>query len=75
MNQAKKKIVWQQCIGTAFSMLIGAICGYVMVMFIDNFSDDTPLYIEILSLVGLFECSLHSSSIRLSMKQDILYLA
>lgn len=41
MNQAKKKIVWQQYIGTAFSMLIGAICGYAMVMFIDSFSDDT----------------------------------
>lgn len=35
-------------------MLIGAVCGYLMIMFIDKFSDDTPLNEEILSLVGLF---------------------
>lgn len=54
MNQPKKKkkIVWQQYIGTAFSLLCGAICGYVMVMFIDNFSDDIVQHIETLSLVG-----------------------
>ena len=35
-------------------MLIGAVCGYLMIMFTDKFSDDTPLNEEILSLVGLF---------------------
>ena len=54
MNKPKKKVVWQQYVGTVFSMLIGAICGYAMIMFINNFSDDTSLYIKILSLVGLF---------------------
>ena len=54
MNKPKKKVVWQQYVGTVFSMLIGAICGYAMIVFINNFSDDTSLYIKILSLVGLF---------------------
>lgn len=35
-------------------MLIGAICGFIMIWYIDNSSADTPLYQEILSLVGLF---------------------
>ena len=35
-------------------MLIGAICGFIMVWYIDNSSADTPLYQEILSLAGLF---------------------
>lgn len=35
-------------------MLIGAICGFIMVWYIDNPSADTPLYQEILSLAGLF---------------------
>ena len=50
----KKKIVWQQYIGMAFMMLIGAMCGFIMVWYIDKSSADTPLYQEILSLVGLF---------------------
>ena len=56
MNQVKKKkkIVWQQYIGMAFMMLIGAICGFIMVWYIDKSSADTPIYQEILSLVGLF---------------------
>jgi len=56
MNQAKKKkkLVWQQYIGFAFMMLIGAICGIVMVSYIDKSSSDTPLYQDILSFVGLF---------------------
>ena len=56
MNQVKKKkkIVWQQYIGMAFMMLIGAMCGFIMVWYIDKSSADTPLYQEILSLVGLF---------------------
>ena len=54
MSKKPKKILWQQYIGIAFMMLIGAVCGYLMIMFIDKFSDDTPLNEEILSLVGLF---------------------
>lgn len=56
MNQSKKKnkLVWQQYIGIAFTMLIGAICGLVMVWYLDRYAADTPLYQEILSFVGLF---------------------
>lgn len=54
MNKRRRKIVWQQYIGIAFMMLIGAICGFIMVWYIDNSSADTPLYQEILSLAGLF---------------------
>lgn len=54
MNNIRRKIVWQQYIGMAFMMLIGAICGFIMVWYIDNPSADTPLYQEILSLAGLF---------------------
>ena len=48
-NQKKKKIVWQQYIGMAFMMLIGAICGVVMVSYLDKSPEDTPLYQELLS--------------------------
>ena len=54
MNKRRRKIVWQQYIGMAFMMLIGAICGFIMVWYIDNSSAATPLYQEILSLAGLF---------------------
>ena len=56
MNEVKKKkkIVWQQYIGMAFMVLIGAMCGFIMIWYIDKSSADTPLYQEILSLVGLF---------------------
>ena len=56
MNEVKKKkkIVWQQYIGMAFMVLIGAMCGFIMVWYIDKSSADTPLYQEILSLAGVF---------------------
>ncbi|MBQ5782743.1 MAG: M50 family metallopeptidase [Oscillospiraceae bacterium] len=54
MKKTKKKILWQQYIGVAFMMLMGAICGVVMVVYIDKFSGQTSLYKEILSLVCLF---------------------
>lgn len=56
MNQVKKKkkILWQQYVGMAFMMLIGAFCGLIMVWYIDRSSADTLLYQEILYLVGLF---------------------
>ena len=47
-------MVWQQFLGTAFMMLIGAVCGFIVVRYIDRSSADTPLYQNILSLVGLF---------------------
>lgn len=53
MNK-KKKLAWQQYIGLAFLMLIGAVCGIVMVMFLEGFSDDAPMHEMITSLIGLF---------------------
>lgn len=41
MNKRRRKIVWQQYIGMAFMMLIGAICGFIMVWYIDNPFADT----------------------------------
>ena len=54
MNQAKKKkkIVWQQYIGTAFMILIGVVGGIVM-WYLDKSTADTSSYQEILSFVGL----------------------
>ena len=56
MNQAKKKkkIVWQQYIGFAFMMLMGAICGIVMVSYLDKSGEDTTIYQDLLSFAGLF---------------------
>ena len=58
MNKAKEKkkekIVWQQYIGLAFMILMGIMCGVVMVSYVGKSSPDTPIYQEILSLVGLF---------------------
>lgn len=54
-KQKKKKIVWQQYIAMAFFVLIGAVCGFLMISYIDKGTDDgAPLYKEILSFVGLF---------------------
>lgn len=50
----KKKLVWQQYIGTVFTLLIGAICGVVMISYLDKSTADTPLYQELLSFIGLF---------------------
>lgn len=50
----KKKIVWQQYIAIAFMMLIGAICGVVMVSYFDMFTAETTLLEVILSITGLF---------------------
>ena len=52
-NQNKKKIVWQQYIAMAFMMLMGAVCGVVMVAYLDQSPPDTPLYQKLLSFAGL----------------------
>lgn len=54
MSQTKKKIPWRQFVGMAFVMLIGAICGIIMVTYIANSDADAPLYEKLLSLAGLF---------------------
>lgn len=55
MNQTKKKkrTVWQQYIGIAFTLLLGVVCGLVIVSFIDFSVEKTPLYQNPLSLLGL----------------------
>ena len=52
MEREKKK-GWQQHIGTAFMMLMGAICGVIIVWYIDKSSADT-LYQRLLLFAGLF---------------------
>ena len=52
-EKKKKKIVWQEYIGTAFMMLMGAICGVIIVWYIDKSSEDT-LYQRLLLFAGLF---------------------
>ena len=49
----KKKAKWQQYIGMVFFVLIGAACGLLMVMYIDEFTTQKTLYEEVLSLIGL----------------------
>lgn len=55
MNQTKKnkKTVWQQYVGIAFMVLCGAICGIIMVCYVDQ-SADLPLSEKILSYTVLF---------------------
>ncbi len=53
-NRKKRKIVWQQYVGIVFMMLIGAVCGIVMVSFVNRNAADTSLRDELLMLAGLF---------------------
>lgn len=53
-QEKKKKIVWQQCVGFAFLLLVGAACGLAMVLYLDQPSAQKPLYQELLTLVALF---------------------
>lgn len=53
-EKKKKKIVWQQYIAMVFMMVIGAICGIIMVTYVERSNADTPFYQNILSLVGMF---------------------
>ena len=54
MNKSKKKIKLQEYIGFLFLILIGAISGFVMVMYLDRYAEDLPLYKQLLSLLALF---------------------
>ena len=49
----KKKAKCQQYIGMVFYVLMGAVCGYLMVMYIDKFTTQRTLQEEVLSLIGL----------------------
>jgi len=52
-NQKKKKVVWQQYIGMAFMMLIGAICGVVMVSYLEKPAGNTTVFQALFSLACL----------------------
>ena len=54
MNKSKKKIKWQKCIGFLFLILIGAISGLVMVMYLDRYTENLPLHKQLLFLLALF---------------------
>ena len=49
----KKKAKWQQYIGMVFFVLMGAACGFLMVMYIDKFTTQRTIHEEVLSLIGL----------------------
>ena len=49
----KKKVKWQQYIGMVFFVLMGAACGFLMVMYIDKFTTQRTIHEEVLSLIGL----------------------
>lgn len=49
----KKKAEWQQYIGMVFFVLMGAACGFFMVMYIDKFTTQRTIHEEVLSLIGL----------------------
>lgn len=54
-SMKKRKNVWQQYIGTAFYLLIGVICGLLMVQYTDLvFSAEGSFWTILLSLFGLF---------------------
>ena len=53
-TKAKKKLVCQQYIGMVFAMLIGVVCGVLMVLYFNQSTVDAPLHQGILSLAGLF---------------------
>lgn len=54
-SQKKKKIVWQQWIGIIFFLLIGAVCGFLMMNYLDSaeVANRSPIE-KIGSLIMLF---------------------
>lgn len=54
MKQMKKKIVWQQYIGTVVMILVGVICGAVISSYFNEFFTESSLHIRfIVLLVGI----------------------
>ena len=53
-SKKKKKLLWQQYLGIVFMMLIGAICGLVIVSSLENNTAETTFSQDILTLAGLF---------------------
>ncbi|MCI7129011.1 MAG: hypothetical protein MSA09_00300 [Lachnospiraceae bacterium] len=53
-NKKKKKIVWQQYITMILFMIVGAVCGILMVECVDRSSGDQSLYQVFFTLIGLF---------------------
>lgn len=53
-KQKKKRILWQQYVGMAFLLLVGAACGIVMVSYLEGLGGERLLHEELLILGGLF---------------------
>ncbi|MBQ3012790.1 MAG: M50 family metallopeptidase [Clostridia bacterium] len=53
MKKSKKKTNWQQYIGFVFAILIGVICGIIIVFYLDKYNAGTSSYQELLSFAGL----------------------
>ncbi len=54
-KQKKKKSTWQQYVPIIFFILIGGVCGFLMMMYIDRYlGEDAKIHEVILWLVGLF---------------------
>lgn len=55
ISKKKKKIQWQQYIGVLFFMMIGAICGFLMITYIEStIGDGADLSENLFTLVSLF---------------------
>lgn len=55
MKKGRKKIRWQQIIAMALMLLAGAVCGALMMTYIDQcFGNETPGWQGIVMLAGLF---------------------
>lgn len=50
-----KKKLWQQYLSMAFLVLLGAICGFVMMSYWEHFSDGTPFILSVaILLLGMY---------------------
>ena len=55
ISKKKKKIQWQQYIGVLFFMMIGSICGFLMITYIEStIGDGADLSENLFTLVSLF---------------------
>ena len=53
-TKKKKKLAWQQYIGFGFMLLLGAVCGYIMGLFLGLSAEDEPLYQGVFALINIF---------------------
>lgn len=56
MSNHQKKTAWRQHIATAFMMLIGAICGIVIGIYLRTLPEHTPSYHKLIAFAGFILC-------------------